>query len=192
MAKHYRDPTTKQHIPMKNKKSLSGTARYMSINTHKGHEQSRRDDLEALGNVFMYFLRGSLPWQGLKAGTNKEKYEKIGEKKQSVPVDELCEGFPKEFADFVNYVRHLEFEETPDYKYMKKLFSDLLERMNETDDGMYDWVAQKSRDDLRTRNTSGESRDNPKPLLEGRNYVRPREKRSILSRLFCCCLSSHS
>lgn len=57
-------------------------------------EQSRRDDLEALGHVFMYFLRGGLPWQGLKAATNKQKYEKIGEKKQSTPIKELAEGFP--------------------------------------------------------------------------------------------------
>lgn len=59
-----------------------------------GAEQSRRDDLEALGHVFMYFLRGGLPWQGLKAATNKQKYEKIGEKKQSTPIKELAEGFP--------------------------------------------------------------------------------------------------
>ncbi|KAG0333078.1 casein kinase I [Podila humilis] len=140
MAKQYRDPKTKQHIPYRERKSLSGTARYMSINTHLGREQSRRDDLEAMGHVFMYFLRGGLPWQGLKAATNKQKYEKIGEKKQSTPIKELCEGFPEEFSIYLNYVRKLSFEETPDYDFLRDLFTKALKSMNEVEDGVYDWM----------------------------------------------------
>ncbi|ORY10827.1 kinase-like protein [Rhizoclosmatium globosum] len=140
MAKLYRDPRTGQHIPYREKKSLSGTARYMSINTHLGREQSRRDDLESLGHVFMYFLRGSLPWQGMKAATNKQKYEKIGEKKRTTPIQELCEGFPVEFSIYLKYCRDLKFDESPDYEYLKGLFSKVLQDINEVEDGVYDWM----------------------------------------------------
>ncbi|KAL1878234.1 Palmitoylated plasma membrane-bound casein kinase [Diaporthe australafricana] len=140
MAKQYRDPKTKQHIPYRERKSLSGTARYMSINTHLGREQSRRDDLEALGHVFMYFLRGGLPWQGLKAATNKQKYEKIGEKKQTTPIKELCEGFPAQFETYLFYVRNLGFEDAPDYDYLRGLFTEAA-RDNKIDesDNKFDW-----------------------------------------------------
>ncbi|KAI7891082.1 kinase-like domain-containing protein [Mucor mucedo] len=144
MAKLYRDPKTKQHIPYRERKSLSGTARYMSINTHLGREQSRRDDLESLGHVFMYFLRGSLPWQGLKAATNKQKYEKIGEKKQTTAIKDLCEGYPEEFGIYLQYVRKLGFEETPDYDFLRGLFSKAIEKVGEQDDDIYDWMLLNS------------------------------------------------
>ena len=103
LAKKFRDQRTHQHIAYRENKNLTGTARYASLNTHLGIEQSRRDDMESMGYVLLYFLRGSLPWQGLKAQTKREKYDKISDKKYSTPIEVLCKGFPSEFATYLNY-----------------------------------------------------------------------------------------
>jgi len=97
LAKYYRDPKTKAHIPYKEGKSLTGTARYASISTHVGIEQSRRDDLEGMCYVLLYFLRGSLPWQGFTAKTKYGKYQKVMMSKQTCDVEVLCKGYPSKF-----------------------------------------------------------------------------------------------
>ncbi|KAG5537925.1 hypothetical protein RHGRI_025125 [Rhododendron griersonianum] len=143
LAKKFRDSTTHQHIPYRENKNLTGTARYASMNTHLGIEQSRRDDLESLGYVLMYFLRGSLPWQGLKAGTKKQKYERISEKKVSTSIEVLCRGYPTEFASYFHYCRSLRFDDKPDYAYLKRIFRDLFIREGFQFDYVFDWTILK-------------------------------------------------
>ncbi|KAM3576313.1 hypothetical protein VYU27_001844 [Nannochloropsis oceanica] len=125
LSKRYRHPRTLQHIAYRDGRSLTGTPRYASINNHLGIEQSRRDDLESIGYVLVYFLRGILPWQGLKAKTASKKYKMIMEKKQTVSVSELCQGCPAEFAHYLTYCRSLSFDGKPDMGYLRGLFRDL-------------------------------------------------------------------
>jgi len=139
LAKKYQDPRNGRHIPYLEGKNLTGTARYASISTHLGFEQSRRDDMESLGFVLMYFLRGSLPWQGLKATTKKQKYLRIMERKQATHPENLCRGYPTEFLAFFAHCSSLGFEDRPDYRYLKRIFKDLFDRQGLEDDGLYDW-----------------------------------------------------
>ena len=146
LAKRYRDPKTHVHIMYREHKHLTGTPRYASINNHMGIEQSRRDDLESIGYVFMYFLRGSLPWQGLRANTKKQKYQKIMEKKMATPIEVLCKGFPDEFRIYIEYCRAMRFADRPDYHYLRRLFKDLALRSEIEYDGQFDWrLLSKSR-----------------------------------------------
>ncbi|CAL8091167.1 unnamed protein product [Orchesella dallaii] len=156
LAKKYRDSRTRHHIPYREDKNLTGTARYASINAHIGIEQSRRDDMESLGYVLMYLLRGVLPWQGLKAATKKQKYEKISEKKMGTPVELLCKGYPAEFTMYLNYCRGLRFEEVPDYIYLRQLFRILFRTLTYNYDYGFDWTLLKQKA-VQARASSGGS-----------------------------------
>ena len=149
LAKKYRSSSTLVHYPMVNKKKLTGTARYASINALKGNEQSRRDDLEALGYVLMYLLRGSLPWQGLQAKTKEERYKKILKKKIDITSYDLCIGFPSEFEKYIEYTRNLQYTEDPKYDILKGLFKKVMKRESFKLDYIYDWT---TKDELKLRN----------------------------------------
>ena len=143
LSKKFRSSRTHQHIKFNVNKKLTGTARYASINALKGCEQSRRDDLEAIGYVLMYFLRGSLPWQGLHVHKGEDRYKKILAKKRSTSAEELCLGFPNEFVEYINYTRNMEFEADPDYKFLRGLLVLALEKQNAKYDFWYDWVTEQ-------------------------------------------------
>ena len=127
-----------RHIAEKCGKRLIGTPRYASIHTHFGREQSRRDDLESLGYMLMYFARGSLPWQGLKGATKEDKYQKIGQKKKSTTVPSLCGGYPHAFEEYLNMCHALKFDERPDYDRMQKLFFRTLNEHGGKEN-VFDW-----------------------------------------------------
>ena len=128
LSRRYKNAKTHQHIPYREGRSLIGTARYVSINTHLGIEQSRRDDLESIGYMLVFFLKGVLPWQGLK--NCNEKYIRIMEKKLQIPTEILCYGLPDEITYYLNYTKSLRFEDRPDYDYLRGLFVKLLGTCN--------------------------------------------------------------
>lgn len=114
-----------RHVRMRQNFGLIGTARYASVNAHRGLEQSRRDDLEAIGHMLVYLVRGWLPWSGLIARNIDEKHRKIKDKKENTPLRDLCRGFPKAFETYLAYCRNLSFKARPDYNMLRQLFSDV-------------------------------------------------------------------
>ena len=144
LAKRYRDEYTHIHIPLKEIRNLTGTARYASCNAHNGLEQSRRDDMESIAYVILYFFRKKLPWQGLKCKDKNEKHAKIKEIKMSMTPEKLFEGLPKEFADYLNMVKKLGFEDEPTYKNYIQMFTRLFKAKEFEMDYIYDWVTVKN------------------------------------------------
>ena len=163
LAKKYRSSRTLVQYPYVKKKKLTGTARYASIHALEAYEQSRRDDLESVGYVLMYFLRGNLPWQGLKVRSKEDRYKKILEKKKETSSQDLCKDFPHEFFEYVDYTKNLEYEENPDYDFLRQKFLDVLKGLNEEMDYIYDWTTKS---DLKKRQNK-KSRENSENEIEG-------------------------
>lgn len=177
LAKRYYNPFTSEHVPYREKKCLVGTARYVSLNTHMGIEQSRRDDLEGIAYVLLYFLRGSLPWQGVKGSTKSRRYQGIRATKLTVTAETLCKGFPQEFAVFLKYCRGLQFIQRPDYDYVRRLFRNLFCNVGYRWDHLYDWVlpVNDSRSVQSTEESCIQLEDN-KNKDEKREIVKPRKR----------------
>lgn len=154
LSKKYRDPKSHQHLPFTGGKDLIGTARYASVNASLGYEQSRRDDLEAIGYVFIYFLKGELPWMGLHADTEAEKYKKIAEVKSNTSLIQLCANIPQEFRIFIEKVRALQFEEEPHYAEYRAMFRNLFLQHGFVYDYDYDWSSIVTEDSGVVRNAS--------------------------------------
>lgn len=129
----------RKHIHYSEDNSLTGTLRYASARNHIGIEQSRRDDLESLGYMLIYFIKGKLPWQGLKGKTKEIRRHNIKMKKLMTKVSDLCEDLPKEFYDYMCYCKNLDFSETPNYAYLKSLFKKLYTKKYQKNI-KFDWI----------------------------------------------------
>jgi casein kinase 1 len=126
------------------KRPMVGTPRFASIFTHMGREEARRDDLESLGFIWVYLLKGRLPWQGIQCNSHQEKLAEIAKRKMNTPLDVLCEGIPREFAEYIHFVRHLKQQDVPDYNQIREFFRELAAKEGIVYDNVYDWDHPKS------------------------------------------------
>ena len=141
LSKKYRESKTGLHIPYRDGKELTGTARYASINTHLGIEQSRRDDIESLGYMMIYLMKGRLPWQGMINSNPKKKYDDIKKLKIDVKLPDLCRDLPKECIKFIQYARDMKFEDKPNYKYLRELLKRMATKNGQKmDTTEFDWI----------------------------------------------------
>jgi serine/threonine protein kinase len=140
LSKRYiKHQTTNEHIDYKTNVSFTGSFRFSSLRNHKGIEQSRRDDLESIGYMLIYFLKGKLPWQGLTASTKAKRSKQIYQIKKDTTLDVLCDGIPKEFLLYMKYCTNLKFNQTPNYEVLRNLFISLFNMCNYDLDYIYDW-----------------------------------------------------
>ncbi|CAG2162266.1 unnamed protein product [Oppiella nova] len=138
LCKEYLDDEGK-HIPFVENKGVTGTVRYMSVNNNRGCEQGRRDDMEALGYMFIYLMKGELPWMGVKANTIPEKYRQIARIKERTTPEGLCADLPREFCHYLTAVRALDFADEPKYKDYIQMFSKLFKQKGFKNDNVYDF-----------------------------------------------------
>ena len=167
LAKKYYSVSRAQHIKFITGKHLVGTARYCGRNAHRGYEQGRRDDIESIGYVLMYFLLGVLPWQGLKAKKNEDQFEKIAQKKYTTSFEELTLGQPEEFLNYFKHVDRLQFEDQPNYVYLIGLFQSVIDKYCQ--DCLYDFDWKKDSCTYISRGTNNINQQTDISLIVNKN-----------------------
>ena len=143
LAKKYRSDRG-NHVKFAITKHITGTPRFCSINAMRGVEQSRRDDLESLSYLILYFLKGSLPWQGLKIESRSKRFETIIKMKKQIKLENFCQNLPPEILMFCKYSRKLGFTEKPKYEYLKNLFYSILKNYGTENDKKFSWIGERA------------------------------------------------
>jgi serine/threonine protein kinase len=144
LSKKYRSSRTGKHVKFSIPKRITGTARFSSLNSLRGCQVSRRDDLEAAAYVIIYLMRGGLPWENIEALNKYQKYRKIYRLKVLYTPEKLCQNLPKEMAEFLSYTRSLDFEQEPNYDYCISLFNNILIKNGTYNDLMFSWIKNPS------------------------------------------------
>ena len=159
-ARKYRSSRTGKHIKFKWIKYTFGSLRYFSINANRGFELSRRDDLESFGYMLVYLAKQYLPWISTEdLDIDKDiRIEAIYKIKKSVTPEALCKDLPEEFAEFIRYIRKLEFEEDPKYDYLKSLFTNILIKNQQKIDFNFFWIVKKEKEKSERKNKDDKSK----------------------------------
>jgi casein kinase 1 len=179
LAKQYYCPKAERHIPYTERKGLTGTAQYASINAHLGVEQSRRDDIQALGYSLAYLLRGNLPWQKLEVGPKQVVLRQILEMKQSTSAEALCEGYPSVLLDFLHYASRLHFLDKPDYAFLRRVLKSPFD--NQLFDGWMDFCDPEQKVDESHDEPAGSEEIHAGLSSGSEEIVEPTRSRAIVS-----------
>ena len=141
LSKKYQSTKTGRHIKITDLKKFIGSIIFSSVNSLRLREQSRRDDLESIGYMLIYLMRGNLPWQQVKVDNKKDNYLKVAQMKNDIRPEKLCENLPIEFAHYLRYVKNLKFEEEPNYQYLRNLFVQMMRKQGfEETNCFFSWV----------------------------------------------------
>ena len=166
LSKKFKSSTTGKHIRFGFTGKLTGTVRFASANALRGGEQSRKDDLESIGYMMIYFMRGKLPWQGVTGNKKIERYLKIYKMKKNVSPEDLCKSLPKQMVEFMRYVKSLEFEQEPDYNFLRNLFNSILKRINKSNEKLlFSWISLEDVQKLKNPVNPATRRDSPQSRL---------------------------
>ena len=166
LSKKYRSSITKKHVKFSLTKKLTGTVRFSSPNALRGGEQSRKDDLISIGYMIIFFMKKELPWQRIRAKNDIERITKVYINKKQLKPEILCESLPEEMTEYIKYVYNLEFEQNPDYKYLKGLFQTILKKKKlDCDNLIFSWINQKDFGKIIPRTNLHERRLTPRKRL---------------------------
>ena len=166
LSQKYRSATSGKHVRFGFTGKLTGTVRFASANALRGGEQSRRDDIESIGYMLVYFMTKRLPWQGVTGTRKMERYLKIYKMKKNTTPEELCKGLPPEMTEYMTYAKKLEFEQEPNYNYLRKLFSKILKRIHTTNDQLvFSWIKLKDIPNLKNPVNPSSRRESPQSRI---------------------------